>query len=379
MMSKRVRLLLLACAGTASLAVAGGAFAAFTPTMAVSAKPARPGASGVASLRFTVPRDDDALARVQFFVPAGYTGTLGQATGTQLGAVAAQVRVRIPIEGAVIPINGTLRVADPAAALPQTPGDTVRAAVIRCTGTATHSAIWVLAVSASGQEVHVPVAVDAAPAPVSAFASHIITMCFSNPNISQEAGGAPLGLKLVSAHLTIRNVFTIPSAAGDVVWRAIATPWGPGAGPPVAANTREARAHLRLPTSLTVRTSAGRKVRGFRTVTVSGAVREQTSGVSGATVRVAVGRTVKTVRAGANGSFRATFRLRAGRRYAAAVRATVAQRTAASPCTTPGPFQASTPAIQCATETLAYFEAGPDGAPATDSTVLTAARAFRVR
>ena len=44
-----------------------------------------------------------------------------------------------------------------------------------------------------------------------------------------------------------------------------------------------------------------------------------------------------------------------------------------------GPFQASTPALQCATETLAYFDVAPDGAPATDTTALTAARAFRVR
>jgi hypothetical protein len=379
MMSKNVRSLILVCATTASLVVAGNALAAFTPTMAVSAKPARPGASGVASLRFTVPRDDDALARVQFFVPAGYTATLGQAIGTELGAIAAQVRVREPIEGAVVPVNGTIRVADPSAALPQTPSLTVRSSAALCTGTPTHAAFWVIALSAAGNDVHVPVAVDPAPAPVSAFASHIMTICLSNPNIPAAIGGAPLGLKLINAHLTIRGVFTTPSAAGDVVWRAIATPWGPGAGPPVAVNTREARAHLRLPASLTVTTSAGRKVRGFRTITVSGAVREQTSGVAGATVRVTVGRVTRTVRAGATGAYRATFRLRAGRRYAATVRATVAQRTAPSPCSTPGPFQASTPAVPCATETLAYFDVAPDGAPATDTTALTAARAFRVR
>jgi hypothetical protein len=91
-----------------------------------------------------------------------------------------------------------------------------------------------------------------------------------------------------------------------------------------------------------------------------------------------VGNAVKTVRTGANGAYRTTFRLRAGRRYTAAVRLTVGERTAASPCSTPGPFQAGTPAIPCATETLPFFETLQDPLTA-DGTFLSASRAFRVR
>jgi hypothetical protein len=378
-MKGTVRVLLLACTSVAALTFAGGALAAFTPTLSVSARPASPGAPGLSSIQFTVPRDDDALARVRIFVPAGHTASLGQAVGTELGSVTAQVRLREPIEGLVLPISGTIRVADPTAALPQTPTSTIASSVTDCTGTATHAALWVLAVQASGREVHVPVAVDAASAPFSAFASHFMTICLSNPNIPQDAGGAPLGLKLINARLNLRNILTLPAQPGDHVWRAIATPWPAGPGAPVAANTREARAHIALPASATVRVASGRKTGRFRTVTVSGAVREQARGIAGASVRVAVGSAARTVRTSANGSYRATFRLRTGRRYTASVRATVGERTAASACSTPGPFQASTPAVPCATETLPYYEPAPTGAPPADSTSITASRAFRVR
>ena len=69
-----------------------------------------------------------------------------------------------------------------------------------------------------------------------------MTICLSNPNIPAAVGGAPLGLKLIRAQLSIRGVFTTPSAAGDVVWRAIATPWGPGADPGCREHSRGASA-----------------------------------------------------------------------------------------------------------------------------------------
>jgi hypothetical protein len=366
-MTKRLRLLLLAFATASSLAFAGSALAAFTPTLNVSAKPARTGVTSLTAVRVTVPRDDDALARVQIFVPSGYTATFGQAIGAEIGSVTAQVLVREPIAGAVLPITGTIRVADPAA---------VAASVTLCTGSPTHTALWVLVLSAAGQTLTVPVAVDQASPPVSAFASYLYTICLPNPNIPTSAGGATFGAKLINAQLNIRNIFGTPAGDGDFVWRAVATPWPNGAGAPVAANTREARAHITLPAVSTVGAKIAKKqVRGTRTVTVSGVVREQTHTIAGASVRITVGRSVKTVTTGANGSYKATFRLRKGR-YTAAIRVSVPDRTAASPCSTAGPFAP----IPCATETLAFYGESPvEGAPEADFTHLTASRAFRVK
>jgi hypothetical protein len=365
-MTKEIRLLLLGVATTMSLAFAGSALAAFTPTMSVSAKPARTGASGQTSIRVTVPRDDDALFRAQIFAPVGYTGTFGQAVGAEIGSVTAQVLVREPIAGAVLPITGTIQVADPAA---------VAASVAQCTQTAApHTALWVLVLSASGTELRVPVAVDATAGPTATFASYVLNICLPNPNIPVAQGGAAFGAKLIQAQLNIRNVFTTPSSSGDFVWRTVATPWPNGPGLPVAANTREARGHILLPVTVSVAATAGRKVRGFRTVTISGNARENGSGIAGGSVRITVGRTAKTVRTSATGAYRTTFRLRKGR-YTASIRFTVGERTAPSPCATAGPFAP----IPCATETLAFYEPAPSGAPTGDFTYLTASRAFRVR
>ncbi len=364
-MTKGIRLLLLGVATTVSLAFAGSALAAFTPTMSVSAKPSRTGATGLSAIRVTVPRDDDALARIQIFAPSGYTATFGQAGGAQIGSISAQVQVREPIAGAVLPITGTILVTDAA---------TVGAAVTLCTGSPMHTALWVLVLSASGTELRVPVAVDQAAGPVAAFASYVVTICLPNPNIPVEQGGATFGAKLIQAQLNIRNVFGTPASAGDFVWRAVATPWPNGPGAPVAANTREARAHILLPTGLTVAAKAGKKVRGVRTVTISGNARENTSGISGASVRITVGRTTKTVTTSANGAYKTTFRLRKGR-YTASVGLTVEERTAPSPCATAGPFAP----IPCATETLPFYEAVTSPIPAADSTFLTASRAIRVK
>jgi hypothetical protein len=365
-MTKRLRLLLLGVATMMSLGFAGSALAAFTPMMSVSTKPARTGATGLTSIRVTVPRDDDALARIQMFVPGGYTATFGQAVASEVGSVTAQVLVREPIAGAVLPITGTIVVANPA---------DVAANVTACTGSPTHAALWVLVLSASGQELRVPVAVDAAAGPVAGFASYLITICLPNPNIPVASGGAAFGAKLINAQLNIRNVFGTPSAAGDHLWRAVATPWPNGPGAPVAANTREARAHVMLPAVVSVNVKAAKKVRGFRTVTVSGSARENTSGISGGSVRITVGGSAKTVSTGANGNYSAKFKLRAGRRYTAVVRLTVGERTAPSACATPGPLQP----VPCATETVSFYEPAPTGAPAGDSTFLTASRAFRLK
>jgi hypothetical protein len=281
------------------------------------------------------------------------------------------VQVREPIAGVVLPVTGTIQVADPAS---------VAANVTQCTGTATHSALWVLVLAASGTELRVPVAVDAAPAPFSAFASHILTICLPNPNIPTSAGGATFGAKLINAQLNIRNVFSTPITAGDYTWRALATPWPNGPGAPVAVNTREARAHIKLPvtTGLSVLQSR-KKVRGFRTVTIRGTAREGGAAMTGASVTVTVGRSVKTARVNASGRFSAVFRLRKGR-YAASLRVTTPERSVSPACTTPGPFQQGTRPVPCATETLPFYEAAQTGTPAGDSTIVVgASRAFRVR
>ena len=224
-MTTRVRFVLLACTALLGLAFAGSALAAFTPTLAIGHQPPTLGSTGTTSIRMTVPRDDDALARAAIYVAPGYSITTGQAAGTSLGTATAQILVREPIAGAVLPLTGTLAVADPAALVRPTNTTSIGTTVARCTGTATHNAIWLATLQASGQNLDVPIAVDAAPAPLASVASYVLTFCLPNPNIPLEQGGAPFGAKLVLAQLNFRGNFTAPSSRGTYRWHVVATPW----------------------------------------------------------------------------------------------------------------------------------------------------------
>ena len=193
-MTPKFRMLMVGAASLVTLVFAGAAFAAFTPTFAIGHTPPTAGSSAT-SFRLTIPRDDDALFKASFYVPAGYTATLGQAPGTQLGTVEAQVLVREPIAGAVLPLTGTVVVTDQA---------TVGASVAQCTQTlAAHAGYWVLVLQAAGQELRVPIVIDPAPAALASVASYVMQVCLPSPHIPVASGGATFGAKLIQAQINL--------------------------------------------------------------------------------------------------------------------------------------------------------------------------------
>jgi hypothetical protein len=334
-MTKRVRLLLLACASVASLALAGSALAAFTPALAIGTQPPTLNSLGTTSVRLTVPRDDDALFRAQIYAPVGYQAVLGQTPGTNLGTVTAQVQVREPIAGAVLPVTGNILVADQA---------TVGTQAAQCTGTPLHAAYWVLVLQASGQELRVPLFVDPAPAALQTSAAYVLTVCLPSPHIPASAGGATFGAKLINAQMNIRGVFRTPSVRGPWRWHVVATPWPNGPGLPNAAGTVTAQARVMLPIRVTIGAASRRGV-----LTVRGNVTEGDQGVQQRNVVVRIGRRAYTVRTTTGGAFRKVVRARRGTRVTASVTATVPARTVA--CTTASPFAP----IPCVGETLQFW------------------------
>ena len=283
-MTTKVRLLLLACTGAMGLVLAGGALAAFVPALAIGHQPPTLGSTGPTAIRLTVPRDDDALARAAIYVAPGYTLTVNQAVGTSLGTATAQILVQEPIAGAVLPLTGTLAVADPAALVRPTNTTSIGTTVARCTGTPTHAAIWLATLQASGQNLDVPIAVDPAPAALSTVASYVLTFCLPNPNVPLAQGGAPFGAKLVNAQLNFRGAFAAPSTRGTSRWHVVATPWPAGPGLPNVAGTVEAQGRVSLPAQITAVATSRRRV-----LTVRGALREGGTGLTQQTVRVRIG------------------------------------------------------------------------------------------
>ena len=328
--------MLLGVVAGAALAVASAAAAAFTPSLAVGHTPPTAGSSGTTAVRVTVPRDDDALFRAQIYVAPGYTANLTQAPGSQLGTVTAQVRVREPIDGAVLPLTGTIVVTDQA---------TVGAAGAQCTGTPVHAAYWVLVLQASGQELRVPMFVDPASGAVAAVASHVLTVCLPSPHIPVAAGGATFGAKLIQAQLNLRGVFTAPTGSASHRWNVVATPWPNGPGLPNAAGTVSAQAVVSLPAAVSLAATSRKRV-----VTIRGRVTEAGSGIAGQQVTLRVGTRSYRARTNASGAYRLAVRVRKGARVA--VRATVAVPARSAACTTPSPFP-----VPCVGETRQFFTA----------------------
>lgn len=211
-MRKTTGLALLLAAGAATLASAPAAFAAYSPTVAVSRSKVG-GKKSTTDITFQQTSADDATVRIQLLPGLGLSVGLGQAPGTKLGTMEGSV-MAAGLGGATIPVEGTITATDP------TSPDFTAAAEV-CTGQATHNAVWLLNVSAAGQPLPAPVPlfVDmVSTPPFNAFASGSIQLCLPNP--SQAA----FGIKLLSATLHLPGVFTA-SRAGKYFWTAIETPY----------------------------------------------------------------------------------------------------------------------------------------------------------
>jgi hypothetical protein len=339
-MKRGVRIALLLAATATALALAGGALAAYTPKIVVSHGSLTPQGGGTTDITVSVDQNDDATARALIYAPPGYTGSLGT-PGQQVGTAEAQVLTSIaPTQP--IPVKGAIMADDPSKY-------TVQAA--QCTGTATHSAVWILQLEAAGQQLLVPAYVDAVTAPPeAAIGSFKITVCLPSPYIPPTAGGAQLGAKLVSATLHLSNVFVLPAQNGTYGWTLVATPWTVNTGTVNAAGTVQARGFVNIPVLLSL---AAKYVKKTKTYTVSGKLTENLRAVAGVAVQIFGGtsasklKRTKTVTTSSSGAF--SFKVKAKKTQYFQARVTVAARS--TDCT---PI---IPGIPCSTATLDPFAA----------------------
>src|SRR5215217_5965254 len=213
----RKRLGVVGAGAVAALAFASVALAAYSPTLTITRHVDAAGGSSTTDIAFAQTDADDPTASVVIYAPVGFTATLNQAPGTQIGTLEGSV-VAGALAGATVPVGGTIGVGDPTNA-------TLRAAAKQCTGSETHNAIWLLNVTAAGQSLPapVPVYVDQISAPpFSTFASASIQLCLPHPSV------ATLGIKLLSATLHITNALAPPAAPGAYRWTAVNVPYNGG-------------------------------------------------------------------------------------------------------------------------------------------------------
>ena len=327
------RLLGLCLAGVLAAAVlASAAVAAYTsPTLTIASSGVR------TTVSVTQSQTDDSTAKATIYVPAGTAVTASQAPGSSLGAVQAQVTA-LALGGALLPLTGQIQVA--------AAGQVAAAQQIACTGTATHTATWLMVLQAAGQTLNVPMYLDTTTGAEAAFAAAKIQVCLPPPDVPTTQGGATLGAKLFNASFTLNGVFG-PRAG---TWRALWTPYFAGNGQINAAGSVEARA------TVAAGAATARAARSGRQVRVTGRVTAGGRPVARAVVQVWGGRTrgalrrLATVRTNAAGNYTHT-RLRGTLAWFQA-RTTVAARADASGCAAAGPLP-----VQCVNATLSGFAA----------------------
>ena len=294
-MSKALRSLAVVAAGAVGLAFAGSAAAAYSPRIVVLNL-----TGDQTQIEVSQDPTDDPTARVVIYAPLGAAAVLNQPVRTQIGQVTASV-IAADLGGIALPLEGRVEVADPAqfAAPPAN----------LCTGRR-HEAVWILVLSASGQELRVPVYVDRTAGAEASFSSLKLTICLPPPDVpAGTPGRATFGAKLVRATMTLNGVIsTAQSGGGDVRWSGIFTPYTPGRGTPNAAGTVQAQSITRITgnvrlTSKLITSGKGRKRR--TSVRLSGSV--PTAGAR-TRVQLLVGtRRVAEVTADAQGRFSKTL------------------------------------------------------------------------
>jgi hypothetical protein len=290
-----LRRLLVSSVVLAALVLTGSALATYTPHLVVTQ-------TGTATkVHLTIAKEDDATAALVIYSPASAAATLGQAVGTQIGTVTAQVNAKAISPDAVLPLTGTVVVGNPA-------DPTIAAQAAACTQTTTpHAATWLLVLTAAGQTLNVPAFVDPTSGAEAALGASRIMVCLPSPDVPVSAGGAQFGAKLLDVNFTVNGVYAA-SAAPISAWLGTFVPYTAGTATPNPAGKVSAVGVMATPTvTLHANPSPGHRV------VFSG--RASAGGVPVANQAVAIyarARNVARTKTGALGAYKTVATLKKG-------------------------------------------------------------------
>lgn len=350
-MRKSARLGLVAVAAFATLPFASAASAAYAPTLTIFRNLNAATGDVTTDVTFAQTQADDPTARVTIYAPTGFSATLNQAVGTQIGSLDGQVFAAEITS--VVPVQGSIVVADKTSA-------PLMAAATQCTGKAAHNAIWILNVSAAGNTLQIPAYVDVLSG--LPFASGSIVFCLSHP--SQVV----FKIRLLNATLHIKNVFAPPAAPGSYRWTAVASPWEVATPMVNPEGTVELQSLDRTPVTASFaakRVTKTRKVKrknGYDifysySVKLSGQVRRAGQGAADGTVDIYSGKKkIATVTTDSSGSFSATIKLAKTSTFTGVASRGSTSLVGAS-CEPRLPFPGTSTLISCGTITEGGFTA----------------------
>jgi hypothetical protein len=328
-MKRVVKLAVLAGAAVTALAFASNALAVQKLSVSQTATSL--------TIKVTQAQTDPQPAKIQIFVPSGYTLNTSAAPGTTIGTTSGSVFARdanIPL-----PLSGNVVVAPPNT---NAPG---------CT-TGTHLAVWLLQLQVAGQTIQLPVTVDPTAGSSTALGAYLLVTCLAPADVPLGTPGrSPNGAQLLEADFTVNNVFAVPAVLST--WDALTTPYAAGTGTPNVAGTVETRSIVGSGTlSMTTRVTNKKK----RTLRVSGSLTQAGAGVAGSQVRLLLNGAASrfTARTAASGAYSIVLK-KTGKKSTTTFqsRVTVAERDVTSTaCATP-----TLPPVPCVSATASGFTA----------------------
>ncbi|TML72263.1 MAG: hypothetical protein E6G13_05965 [Actinobacteria bacterium] len=323
-----LRLATVAVVAVSALAVAANAFA--TQKLAVTQ------AGNSLTIKVTQTANDAQPARINIYVPTGYTLNTAQTAGTSIGTTSGQVFARD--QNIPLPLTGNVVVDDPAKYTASTcsPG--------------TNQAVWLLNLSVAGQTLAIPVYVNPTSGAATGLGSAKLTVCLAPSDTPQGSPGrSPFGAQLLSATFTVNGVFT--PAAGASAWTSLWTPYAAGNGIPNAAGTVEARAFVG-PGAVTITGVVTSKRK--RTVQIRGRVSYAGVGVVAATVRLLVNNKQRfSTSTASNGAYRFNLQKTARKKVTTFFQSRVV--SAQRDVTTAGCSTPSVPGVSCVSATQGAF------------------------
>ncbi len=232
-MKKRLRLLLVVCAGLLGLAFAAPALAVYQPDLTVQQSSYKVGAATTAGFVVTIDPSNDPTAKMTIFSPAGYASNLSQTPGTVIGKALAYVQAH-KVGDIIVPLAGNVVVADPA-------DPAIMAQSQACTGSTTNQHVWILDTTLQGQSIRIPAFVNVVGPYV------VQQICLQSPADPANVTGA----QLIVANYSVKGLFTNAASRGSYQWAADFTPFVPGTTTANPAGTVEWRTYVGLPSSLT--------------------------------------------------------------------------------------------------------------------------------
>jgi hypothetical protein len=326
-MKRLAKLAVLAGAAMTALAFAGNALAVQKLSVSQTAT--------ALTIKVSQAQSDPQPAKIQIFVPAGYTLNTSAAPGTTIGTTSGSVFARdanIPL-----PLSGNVVVAPP---------NTNAAPCF----TGTHAAVWLLQLQVAGQAINLPIAVDPTAGPLAAFGAYQLVTCLAPADVPVGTPGrSPNGAQLLEAVFTVNNVFQVPTELST--WKALTTPYAAGTGVPNQAASVETRALVGEGT-LSIKTKVTNKKK--RVLRISGNLSQAGAGIAGAQVRMLLNGAASrfTARTAPSGNYTVVLK-KTGRKSVTTfqARATVAERDVTSTaCQAP-----TLPTFPCVSATASGF------------------------